>query len=137
VLAAVLMAVIGAGVTLLNYSLFASNESVFWTIFALSSVVFLLPYLLMFPALLVLRRTHSERPRPYRVPGGRFGAGLAVALCETTVAVALGLFFYAVPEGTPHGLYWFVTVGGSAACVAIGLWFASARRVEKREEAAG
>lgn len=131
---AMLMALIGGTVAVLNYSLFASDESVFWTIFALSSVVFLLPYLLMFPAALVLRRTHADQPRPYLVPGGRFGIGLAVTLCEITVAGTLALFFYAVPEGTSPQMYWAVTMGGSVVCIAIGLWFARARGVGERME---
>ncbi len=130
---AMLMAVIGGSVTVLNYALFATEESVFWTIFALSSCVFLLPYLLMFPAALVLRRTHAERPRPYRVPGGRWGIVIAAVLCEVTVATALFLFFYAVPKGTPKELYWAVTMGGSAICVGTGLWFARKRAVAARE----
>lgn len=133
--AAALMWAIGASVSILNYSLFASNESVFWTIFALSSVVFLLPYLLMFPALIVLRCTHPDRPRPYRVPGGMPGALAAVVLCTLFVGSALVLFFYAVPEGAPRLMYWAVTGGGAVLCVAVGLWFARLSRRGSRTEA--
>ena len=52
----VLMGVLATALTIVNYSFFATKESVFWSIFALSSIVFLFPYLLMFPALLVLRK---------------------------------------------------------------------------------
>ena len=52
----------------------------FWSIFALSSIVFLFPYLLMFPALLVLRAKQPDTPRPYTVPGGRAGAWLCVVV---------------------------------------------------------
>ena len=72
----VLMGVLATALTIVNYAFFASKESVFWSIFALSSIVFLFPYLLMFPALLVLRKKQPDRARPYRVPrrqGRRLG----------------------------------------------------------------
>ena len=69
----VLMGVLATALTIVNYAFFATKESVFWSIFALSSIVFLFPYLLMFPALLVLRRKQPDTPRPYRVPGGKAG----------------------------------------------------------------
>lgn len=65
-----LTGVVATVLTILNYWLFGSREGVFWTIFSLSAVVFLIPYLLMFPALLVLRAKRPDRERPFRVPGG-------------------------------------------------------------------
>jgi len=38
--------------------------------FAFSSVIFLLPYIVMMLAFVKLRRIDPNRPRPYRVPGG-------------------------------------------------------------------
>ena len=118
----VLMGVIATLVTILNYALFATKEEVFWTIFALSSIVFLFPYLLMFPALLVLRRKEPDRLRPYTVPWGRFGAWLWVVLCEIGIAFTIVLFFYAVPAGTPRLTYWAITGGGTAISIIVG-WF--------------
>ena len=54
----VLMGIIATGITILAYVLDPNQTSVFWTLFALSSIVFLIPYLLMFPALLVLRHKY-------------------------------------------------------------------------------
>ena len=73
----VLMGVIATAITILAYVLDPNQTSVFWTLFALSSIVFLIPYLLMFPALLVLRRKHPDQPRPYVIPGGKAGAWVA------------------------------------------------------------
>ncbi len=50
----VLMGLIATGIAILAYVLDPDQASVFWTLFALSSIVFLMPYLPMFPALLVL-----------------------------------------------------------------------------------
>lgn len=117
-----LMGLIASVVTVVNFTLFANNDSIFWTIFALSSVVFLLPYVLMFPALVVLRRKFPEQPRPYKVPLGQFGAWLWTILCEAGILLTLFLFFYAVPEGTPKGLYWSVTGIGTTISIAVGFW---------------
>ena len=65
----VLMGVIATAITILAYVLDPNQTSVFWTLFALSSIVFLIPYLLMFPALLVLRRKHPGPAAPVRDPG--------------------------------------------------------------------
>jgi amino acid transporter len=118
----VLMGVIASVVTVVNYTLFANNESVFWTIFALSSIVFLFPYLLMFPALLVLRSKQPDVPRPYTVPWGTFGAWLWTILCETGIVFTIVLFFYAVPSGTPKLTYWAITGGGTILSFVVGWW---------------
>ena len=116
----ILMGVIASAVTILNYVLFASNDDIFWTIFALSSIVFLLPYLLMFPALLVLRRKRPDQPRPYRVPGGTAGAWLCTILCEAGIVFAVFLFFYG--DGTAQWTYWAITGGGTLLSIVVGWW---------------
>jgi glutamate:GABA antiporter len=118
----VLMGVVATAITVVNYAFFATKESVFWSIFALSSIVFLFPYLLMFPALLSLRKKQPDTPRPYTVPGGRLGAWVAVVLTVAGVAFAIVLFFYLVPTGTPKATYWVVTAGGTAISMLIGWW---------------
>jgi amino acid transporter len=117
----VLMGVIATAVTVINYGLFASKESVFWTVFALSSIIFLLPYLLIFPALLVLRVKRADTPRPYRVPGGRAGAWLWVVLCEAGMVFTIVAFFWLVPEGTSKALFWSFTGGGTLIAIVVGL----------------
>ena len=85
----VLMGVVATAITIVNYAFFATKESVFWSIFALSSIVFLFPYLLMFPALLVLRKKQPDTPRPYTVPGGRPARGSASSLTMAGVVFAI------------------------------------------------
>jgi glutamate:GABA antiporter len=120
----VLMGVLATALTVVNYAFFATKESVFWSIFALSSIVFLFPYVLMFPALLVLRKKQPETPRPYTMPGGKAGAWVSVLLTMAGVIFAIVLFFYLVPEGTPKATYWIVTAGGTAVSMLIGWWLA-------------
>jgi len=117
-----LMGVIATGITVLAYAVDPSQASVFWTLFALSSIVFLIPYLLMFPALLVLRRKFPDQPRPYTVPGGAAGAWIATILCETGIVLTLFLFFYFPVEGTSKGAFWAITGGGTIISLLIGWW---------------
>ncbi|WP_421738729.1 APC family permease [Caulobacter sp.] len=79
------------------YGLFArSAEDLFWSLFAFSSVIFLLPYLVLFPAFLRLRGRDAATPRPYRVPGGAVGAGIMAVVCTLFILQAI-LFFLWVP----------------------------------------
>jgi amino acid transporter len=71
-----------------------SAADLFWTLFAFSSIVFLMPYLMLFPAFLKLRKIDPNLDRPYRVPGGRvFGIILAV-ICELFILLAAVFFVY-------------------------------------------
>jgi len=117
-----LMGIIATVVTVLTYVLFGNNEGIFWAIFSLSSVVFLLPYLLMFPSLVALRKKFPEQHRPYKVPGGDAGAWLWTVLCEIGILFTLALFFLVPPEGTPLGAFYAITIGGTIISVAVGFW---------------
>lgn len=84
-------------VVIIAYGVFArSAEDLFWSLFAFSSVIFLLPYLVLFPAFLTLRRKDPTTPRPYRVPGGALGAGVLAGVCTLFIAQAV-IFFLWVP----------------------------------------
>jgi amino acid transporter len=73
-----------------------SNEELFWTLFAFSSIVFLLPYLMLFPAFLKLRAADPGAKRPYTFPGGKIFAWIVSIICLIFVAQAI-LFFIWVP----------------------------------------
>jgi len=82
---------------ILVYGLIATSaEELFWSLFAFSSIVFLLPYLVLFPAFMKLRLGDSNTPRPYKVPGGNGVAWLMTVLCEIFILQAV-LFFVWVP----------------------------------------
>lgn len=121
----VVMGVLATALTVVNYAFFATRTSVFWSIFALSSIVFLFPYLLMFPALLSLRRKQPQTARPYKVPGGHVGPWVSVCLAMAGVAFAIVLFFYLVPTGTPTVTYWAVTSTGTVVSMLVGWWLAA------------
>jgi amino acid transporter len=73
-----------------------SAEDLFWTLFAFSSMVFLMPYLGLFPAFLKLRKTDACRERPYRVPVSNTVARVIAVICELFIIQAI-VFFIWVP----------------------------------------
>lgn len=115
---AVLGGVIGTGVLLLYGALATSAEDLFWTTFAFSSVVFLLPYLLLFWAFVRLRRTDPGTARPYRLPGGYPAAVVASLLCAAFVVQAI-VFFVFPPEAFDLG-YSAAVAGGVAVTLIVG-----------------
>jgi amino acid transporter len=93
--AAVITGVVSTAV-IIGYGLIAASaEDLFWTLYSFSSIVFLLPYLLMFAAFASLRRADAQRPRPYRVPGGRLAAWTLATLCSAFIIQAVVLFVWA------------------------------------------
>ncbi|PSV49075.1 APC family permease [Photobacterium indicum] len=80
---------------ILAYAIFAqSSDELFWSVFAFSSCIFLLPYLFMFPSYLKLRISDSQFERPFRVPGGMGMQWLLSTVCFLTIAQAVVLFIF-------------------------------------------
>lgn len=75
-----------------------SAEDLFWTLFAFSSMVFLLPYLVMFPAFLKLRKIDPDVERPYKVPGGKLFIAIMSVICEIFILQAVVFFVYVPGE---------------------------------------
>lgn len=87
---------ISTAVLLLTAIFIDKEESLFFAIFAASSVIFLMPYLLMFPAVVALRRKDPDRPRPFKIPGGT--AGLVAIVTVTSAIIAGGILLFVWPE---------------------------------------
>ncbi|MFT6277088.1 MAG: amino acid transporter [Halioglobus sp.] len=97
--AAVLMGVVSTAILLLYGLLAGSNEDLFWSLFAFSAVIFLLPYLAMFMAFLKTRRNDADHPRPFLIPGGMFVARLFAWTCFCVLSVSIVLFLFTPGEG--------------------------------------
>ncbi len=74
-----LQAVIGSLLSLLLLFVDSIN-TYYWMLTALVAQTFLVMYLLMYAAVLHLRRTQPDVPRPFRIPGGRIGLVLIVGV---------------------------------------------------------
>lgn len=74
-----------------------SVQSAYQLLSQLTVILYLVAYLLMFAAVLALRRSQPDRPRPYRVPGGRVGVWVVGG--TGFVASLLALVTSYVPPG--------------------------------------
>ncbi len=113
--AAILMGLVSTLALLLYGFMAGSNEDLFWSLFAFSAVIFLLPYMGMLLAFMKLRLRDPGHPRPYRVPGGNGIAKLAMWTCLIVLAISVALFMYTPNEGVE----WAV-VAGVVITLAIG-----------------
>lgn len=113
----VLMGLISTILIVFNFSLDGDANDVFWTILSFSFVVFLLPYLWLFPAFVKLRLTDAETKRPYLVPFGKAGMWISAALGEFFIGLSLILLF---TEG--DALYYSVLIVGTVLTAAYGLY---------------
>ncbi len=113
--AAVLMGMVSTLCLLLYGLMSGSNEDLFWSLFAFSAVIFLLPYQGMLLTFLKLRRVDADHHRPYRVPGGAMAARVAAGLCMTILALSIFLFLY-----TPGSGFEWAVVGGVVITLIIG-----------------
>ena len=106
--AAMLCSIVGTVFTLAYAVLFSvtggSIDEVFWNLFAFSSVIFLLPYIVMMLAFGKLRRIDPDRVRPYRVPGGRTMTWLVTWVPAALLAAAAVFFIW-----NPYDSSWAVT----------------------------
>jgi amino acid transporter len=105
--ASLLMGLVSTLILVLYGFLAGSNEDLFWSLFAFSAVIFLLPYQGMFMAFIRTRINDPDHHRPYRVPGGLGTARLLAWTCFAVLALAIVLFIYTPGEG----IQWPVLVG--------------------------
>lgn len=125
---------------ILIYGLFAGeSDELFWSIFAFSSCIFLLPYIFMFPAHLKLRASQPDVERPYRVPGS-FGVQVViVAVCLFFIAQAVVLFVFPdLPIGSIDWSYSAPVSIGVIITIGIGEWILNGaikrQKIEKTAE---
>ncbi|MGC9961255.1 MAG: APC family permease [Acidimicrobiales bacterium] len=101
----------------------SSVETLFWNLFAFSSVVFMFCYLLMTAAFFKLRRKDPDTPRPYRVPGGTAGALVVTVLCLAFVSAGILFFLWADPTGPADWSFIGQMAIGLAVVAVIGVVF--------------
>jgi amino acid transporter len=88
-----------ATVVLIVAALFIKTEgNLYYAVFASSAIVFLLPYLLMYPAVIRLRKIDPDTPRPFQIRGGNAILWLCALLATGTVLSSLILFMWTPGE---------------------------------------
>jgi glutamate:GABA antiporter len=122
---------IQAGIGTLFALLFLFEPTIsasYWILSALTTQLLVIMYVLMFAAVIRLRYTQPDRPRPYKIPGGKLGvwimAGLGIAGCvfafyvgfvppsqistgNHTLYISLMILFTAVLALPPIVIAWF------------------------------
>ncbi len=107
---------IASTVILVLYGLLAgSNEDLFWSLFAFSGVIFLIPYVAMMFAFMKLRRDEPNRDRPFQIGGPNWLPAALASICAFILCVTIVLFIY-----TPGGGVQWPVLGGSIALLVIG-----------------
>ncbi len=120
----ILMGVISTVLIVFNFMLSGNANDVFWTILSFSFVVFLLPYLWLFPAFIKLRLTDSKTKRPYVLPGGKVGMWGSAILGEFFIGLAIVLLF---TDGDL--LYYLTLIIGTALTTAYGIYLYKKKEV--------
>jgi glutamate:GABA antiporter len=88
-----------ASLVLIVYGFLATNaEDLFWTLFAFSSMLFFMPYAILFPAFVALRFKEQSTNRPYKVPGGNVLAIILAVICEIIIIAGIVLFVWVPGE---------------------------------------
>lgn len=115
----------------LNYLFTGDANTIFWTLFSFASLVFMLNYLFLFPAALVLR-IKDKTPRKYQVPGGLPGLILCVCLC--TAGTLLSVIFFI--DWDIHGYaFWMEIIGTAATLLSGWLLYCKGKAREKKTAA--
>src|SRR6266568_4957730 len=65
-----------------------STASTFVVVLYMAISTTLISYIAIFPAVIKLRYSHPDVPRPYRVPGGNTGAWIAGGICTAFILLA-------------------------------------------------
>lgn len=129
--AAIIMGIAGT-LVLLTYGLMSgSNEDLFWSLFAASAVLFMIPYIVVVAAFYRSRMIDADRPRPFRVPGNNAGAMAITILCISILSMTTVLFMY-IPGS---GFDWPVVIG-AATCIVLGELAIRYAEYENRRDAA-
>jgi amino acid transporter len=125
-MAFVIQGIVATALLLGNALLSSRADNVFWMVFKLSGVCFLVPYLLVFPAFVVLRYRRADQPRPYRMPGGKPAAWGAAVFCTLFIAGGILLFFRPAPTAEDPAAAvreTWVLLAETLATLAVGLAF--------------
>lgn len=97
--AAMIMGVLITIVLLAYGAIAGTNEDLFWSLFAASAILFLLPYIGAVAAFFRARKIDPDRERPFRVVGGESFATLITVVCISILVMSVMLFMYVPGSG--------------------------------------
>ncbi|MFH1309502.1 MAG: amino acid permease, partial [Candidatus Omnitrophota bacterium] len=106
----------GAVVTIISmlYLLMPNVSSAFFLLTALTAILYLVMYIMLFASAIRLRYSQPDVERVYRVPGGNFGMWFVsgVGILGALFAIIVGFFPPAqLKTGSPAFYVWFLAIG--------------------------
>ena len=110
-------------------------RSGFWVLTDVTSILALLVYIIMFPAAIVLRYKYPEKPRPYRIPGGKIGLWITCMLGLITCLFAVAIGFVPpsqIAVGSVFVYEMIIIIGVIAGCVAPFVFILFNKKIGKR-----
>ncbi|WP_218921366.1 APC family permease [Bacillus massilinigeriensis] len=117
--AAILTGLVSTTVFILYGFLATNAEDLFWTIFAFSGIVFLMPYAIIFPVFIHLRMKDKDIERPYKVPGPSWWVYTLAVVAELFILQGIVLFAW-VPGEAIDWAYTGSVIAGVVVTVIIG-----------------
>ncbi len=109
-----------------------SAEALYWSLFSFANLIFLLPYLLLFPAYLVLKKQEPARHDGWIIPGNRWVTRLIVFL--PLLFTAQAIVFFIIPPGTFDPVHTFSTLTGLSVVICIGEWICQRNPAQLKEK---
>ncbi|MGI2029622.1 APC family permease [Endozoicomonas acroporae] len=120
-----------ASLAILLYGVMAdSADALYWSLFSFANLVFLLPYLLLFPAYLVLKERDLSPNHGLQLI--RHGWAIRAAAFSPWILTAMAVFFFIFPLGAYDLLHTSSTLLGLLLVIGVGEWMRSKRQI--REE---
>ncbi|WP_394173428.1 APC family permease [Thalassotalea litorea] len=119
--AAILLGLAASTLLVLYGFLAGSNEDLFWSLFAFSGVIFILPYVVMCTAFVKIREQHIgtmgviAEDGTFRFPGTPAFVKACAYLCTIILSLTIFLFIYVPGEGVVWEVLW-----GSLTVILIG-----------------
>ena len=102
----------------LAFLLMPSVNGSYWLLTDLSTQLYMMMYIFVFAAALVLRMRHPDAKSAFKIPGGIFGVSLACILGLMGCVITLCVGFFP-PEGIEVGTFWHYETVFSAGIVAM------------------
>jgi amino acid transporter len=111
----VLLGIISSVFLVIGYFILdAINGEAFWTVLALSMVVFIFPYIYLSFAIVKLRKRDGADKRTFVIPGGNAGLWISAVLNFIFIALAIVMLFVGQTS-----LYYAVVIPGTIICAVI------------------
>ncbi len=114
----------------LVFLLMPSVNSSYWILVALASILYMIMYMLLFISAVTLRLTKGEVPRPYRVPGGKWGIWVVSGL--GFIGSAFGFLISFLPPSQldtgNYPIFISILVGGGLLFCGVPLWIYHSRK---------